>query len=123
MPLPYLLDEHLRGYLWKAVQRHNQQTAWTPLDVVRVGYIADLPFGTPDPDILVWSEHQQRILVSADRRTMQGFFANHLAAGHHSPGLFMLRPDAALAAVLDFMILAAYASEPDEWRDRIEYIG
>ena len=41
MPLTYLLDEHLRGPLWRAIQRHNA-LGTDPLDAVRVGDVEDL---------------------------------------------------------------------------------
>lgn len=48
---------------------------------------------------------------------------NHLAAGGHSPGILSLLPHATFFGVIEFLTLAAYASDPNEWRDRIEYIG
>ncbi len=91
MDVRFLLDEHLRGQLWQALRWHNQRGAY-PLDVVRVGDPADLPHGTPDPEILAWAEREGRILVSADRGTLPGHLADHLSAGRHVPGLFLLRP-------------------------------
>ena len=41
MPLRYVFDEHHRGPLWKAVQRHNARGGYV-LDVVRVGDPPDL---------------------------------------------------------------------------------
>jgi hypothetical protein len=40
----FVLDEHLRGPLWRAGQRHNAR-AEDPIDVVRVGDPPDLPLG------------------------------------------------------------------------------
>ena len=42
MPLSFLLDEHLRGTLWRAIQHHNARGA-NPLDVVRVGDLDGIP--------------------------------------------------------------------------------
>jgi hypothetical protein len=36
--------------------------------------------------------------------------------------LFLLLQNRSFAAVLSFLVLAAYASKPDEWRNRIEYV-
>src|SRR5262249_33503352 len=55
MALRYVLDEDLRGVLWRAIQRHNR-TDPKPIDAVRVGDLPDLPLGTPDPDILAWAD-------------------------------------------------------------------
>ena len=47
MAIRFVLDEHLRGPLWRAVQRHNAR-AEDPIDVVRVGDLPDLPLGSDD---------------------------------------------------------------------------
>src|SRR5262249_22573118 len=106
-------DEQLRSRLWHVIERHNRLGAY-PLDVVRVGDPADLPAGTPDPEILLWAEREGRILVSEDWSTMLTHCQAHLAAGHHSPGLFLLRPRASLVDVVDFLAAATYASDERE---------
>ena len=121
MALLYLLDENLRGLLWMAVQRHNSQEE-NSIDVVRVGDFPDLPLGADDPEILLWAEREGRVLVTIDRSTMSSHPAAHLADGHSCPGVFSLRRTLSIAATLDFIGLAAHASEPGEWADRIQYI-
>lgn len=119
--LSYVLDEQLRGPLWSAIQRHNSQ-AIHPLNAVRVGGPAGLPLGTPDPALLLWAEREDRVPVSMDWKTLAGHLAHHLQTGHHSPGIFSIRRRRSLAQIVDHLVLAAYASLPDEWRDRIEFI-
>ena len=121
MPLAYLLDENQRGLLWDVIQRHNARGV-DPLDAVRVGDLPELPLGRQDPDILLWAEAQERILVTFDKSTMPGHLADHLAGGHHCPGIFMVSRTSRPLEVLEFLILAAYASEPAEWRDWIKYV-
>ena len=87
--LRFLLDEHLRGPLWLAILRHNARGG-LPIDVVRVGDAPDLPLGSTDLDILLWAERESRILLSEDLHTMPGHLAQHLHAGHRSPGVFMV---------------------------------
>jgi hypothetical protein len=121
MALRYLLDEHLRGELWRAIGTYNAQAA-DPLDVIRVGDPADLPLSSSDPDILVWAEKAARVVVSRDTRTMIGELLAHLAAGRGSPGLFIIRRRAALADVLSFLVEAANAGDDDQWRDQAVFI-
>src|SRR6266404_1456724 len=91
MPLRYLLDEHLwGGGLWQAIQQHNT-LGTDPLDVLRVGDPMDLPLGAADPDILLWAEREGRVFVSLDKRTLPRHLALHLQAGHHSPGILIIR--------------------------------
>lgn len=121
MLLGFLLDENQRGLLWRALRRHNRSGVHA-LDVARVGDPPDLPLGSGDPEILRWAEREGRILVSFDKTTMATHLADHLQAGRHSPGVFMLRRGSRLSLVVAHLALVAYASEPWEWRDRIEFI-
>ncbi len=116
MPLRFLLDENQRGPFWSLIQRHNAR-ALDMLDVVRVGDPAGLPLGSKDPDILLWCEQHQRILISFDRRTLPTHLTKHLNAGHHLPGIFIMNPHQPMTDQLEMLILIAYASEADEWRD------
>jgi hypothetical protein len=117
----YLLDEHLRGPLWRAIQTHNARGVY-PIDVVRVGDPPALPCGSLDPDILTWAEREGRILVSRDEATMKTHLADHLAAGRHSPGVFLIRRGSTLDEVVEFLVDAAYASDPPDWEARCVYI-
>jgi hypothetical protein len=122
MALRYLLDENQRGLLWRALQRHNTRVL-DPVDVVRVEDHPDLPLGSTDPEILVWAEREGRILVSYDKATLAGHLNDHLSAGHHSPGVFLIRRNSTLSQLVLFLVLAAYASDPLEWQDRIEFMS
>src|SRR3979490_1511427 len=109
MTLRYVLDEHLRGPLWRAIQWHNSQGVY-PLDAVRVGDPADLRLGTPHPIILMWAEREQSILVTHDSEGIPAHLAAHLGAGHHSPGIFIIRRHSTLPQIVSFLRDAAYAS-------------
>jgi predicted nuclease of predicted toxin-antitoxin system len=121
MAIRFLVDENLHGRLWSAVVHHNARGV-DPIDAVQVGDPPDLPRGSEDPDILIWAEREDRILVSRDLSTLPHFLSDHLQAGHHSPGVFLIRRGTTLHEVVDFLVLAAYASEPWEWTDRCQFI-
>ncbi len=121
MALRFVLDENQRGLLWRAIVRHNQLGV-CPVDVVRVGDPPDLPLGASDPEVLLWCEREDRILVSFDKSTLAGHLTAHLNAGRHSPGIFMLRRGSRLSQFVDHLALVAHASEAWEWADRIEFI-
>ncbi len=120
MAIRFLLDEHLRGVFWRQIRRYNA-LGGPVLDVARVGDAMDLPLGSTDPAILLWSELEQRILISLDEKTLPGHLADHLQSGHHSPGIFFLRL-APIGRIIDFLVCATYASEPEEWQDRCTFI-
>jgi Domain of unknown function (DUF5615) len=121
MAIRFLLDENQRGPLWRAILRHNQAGVYA-LDVDRVGDPPDLPLGSSDPDILIWCERENCILVSFDQNTMAGHLAAHLQAGRHCPGVFLLRPSSRPSQIVSYLALVAHASDAWEWVDRIEFI-
>jgi hypothetical protein len=121
MPLSFVLDEHLRGALWQAILRHNLRGAEL-LDVVRVGDAADLPLQIDDPELLLWAQRESRILVTEDRHTMASHLREHLAKGHRSPGILLIRPQQRLRVLVECLVLVAYAGEPADFADAITYI-
>ena len=89
------------------------------LDHLRVGQPGAPATGSTDPTLLEWCEREGRQLISLDRSTMPEAFAAHLASGHHSPGVFIVRRRAILAAAIDDLLAVIGASDPAEWRDRV----
>jgi hypothetical protein len=55
VPLKFVIDEHLRGILFHAVQQHNTGGG-LPIDAVEVGDPPDLLLGSSDQTILLWDE-------------------------------------------------------------------
>jgi Domain of unknown function (DUF5615) len=121
MPIGFVLDENCRGPLWSAVRSHNRRGI-DMIDVVRVGDLPDLPLQTSDPLILAWAEQTGRILVTYDESSMPGHWIDHLQSRRHSPGLFIVRANVSLPDIVETMVIVAHASDPGEWRDRLEYI-
>src|SRR5262249_59355396 len=93
-----------------------------PLDVVRVGDLPDLPLATPDPDVLIWAEREGRILLTLDKTTMPGHLTDHLRAGRHSPGVFIIRSKATLSKIMDQLVLLAHAGNPQDYQDSIDQV-
>jgi hypothetical protein len=120
MALRYLLDEHHRGPLFRYIQRRNLGGEFL-LDVVRVGDLAELPLGASDSTIIQWADAHNRILVSADVTTLPRHLADHLSAGGNSQGIFLTLA-APVRDIYDFLLAAAYASEPSEWQNRYVFI-
>jgi hypothetical protein len=48
--------------------------------------------------------------------------ADHLAQNRHVPGIFILNPNLSIGENLEELMLAALASEEDEYQDRIVYL-
>src|SRR2546430_4336605 len=121
-PLRYLLDEHLRGMLHKSILRHNMTTR-LQIDVAQVGDPPDLPLGSSDAKILLWAERENRIVVSRDDNTMPLWLTAHLEAGNSSPGVMIPRNYLSLGGIVEWLALAAYASEASEWANQVRYLG
>jgi hypothetical protein len=122
MPLRYLVDENLRGPFWSALVRANAGHH-APIEITCIGEYNAPPLGSKDPEILIWAEREQRILIYSDFSTLPNFLNDHLRAGRHSPGVFLIRRGSSFPEVVEFLVLAAYASEPWEWRDRCQFIS
>jgi hypothetical protein len=116
MALRFLLDEHMRGPLWEAIQAHNR-AGNDVIDMVRVGDPKDLPLTSKDAAILAWCEREGRILVSFDVRTLPDELLTHVQAGGSSPGILFIRGHRTLAEIVEYLATLAHASEPGEWAD------
>jgi hypothetical protein len=80
------------------------------------------PRQTPDPDVLVWAELNDRVVVTVDYNTTPSHLADHLAAGRHSPGVFCIRPGALLSDVITDLVLSSYAGNPADFADLVTFI-
>src|SRR5262249_27942262 len=113
----FLLDEDsppwLARFLWR------QEPA---LDIVYVGGPNAPPRRTPDRALLLFAEAEQRALITQDRNTMPGHARDHLAAGHHTWRVVILREGFPPRDYADAIILIWAASQAEEWQDRIEFI-
>lgn len=121
MPLRFLLDEHIPSSVWTAIIRHNLRGE-NILDVERIGSPSAPPFGTQDPELLHWAERESRVLISRDKSTLPTHLKQHLEAGGHSPGIMLLRRRFTMHELIEFLALAANASEANEWADRCTFI-
>jgi hypothetical protein len=80
------------------------------------------PIGTSDPDILLWLERTGYVLVTNNRRTMPDHIRAHYAAGHHLPGIILLKRQARIEQVIEQTYLLWVASEAEEYADKILYL-
>jgi predicted nuclease of predicted toxin-antitoxin system len=84
----FLLDENLPPRLKTALLRLNPQ-----IDVLRVGEPSAPSTGTLDPEILIYLEVSQRLLVTDNRSSMPKHLTDHWDTGSHIWGLLWIRPD------------------------------
>jgi hypothetical protein len=113
MKVRYLLDENLDPHLKAAVLR------WDPtIDIIRVGDPGAPELSTLDPEILVYLETAQHILVTANRKSMPLHITDHLTAGRHHWGVFLVRKGTSIGRLAEELYLVWAASTSEEWIDQ-----
>jgi Domain of unknown function (DUF5615) len=113
----YLMDENLPPtYQTQLLKRKPELTIWA------IGDPGTPPKGALDPDILVWCERHEFILVTNNRRSMPAHLTDHLNNAQHIPGIFALKPKSSFGEILTDLILIAEVDAPIEFSDRITYI-
>jgi predicted nuclease of predicted toxin-antitoxin system len=113
----FLLDENMDRAIQRQLQRLNSE-----IDVRLVGDAEAPPRGTPDPDILMWMEHNDYILVTKNRKTMPKHFIEHLAVGGHVPRVLCVRKSVTMAELINLLYLIWYASDVEEYHDKLTFI-
>jgi len=113
----YLLDENMPHAVRDQLLLREPE-----MQVLVVGDEMAPALGTPDPMILEWIERNGYILITRNRRTIPEHLREHLAAGHHVPGIFLVRRRFSLGQLIDDLLLIRRASKPGEYQDRIEYL-
>lgn len=117
MSINYLIDENLPPlYKIQLLRRQRELIVWM------IGEPGVPSTGTLDPEILLWCETNNFILVTNNRSSMPVHLAEHLAQGHKIPGIFVLRPRAEIGQVLDDLILITLAGNENEYQDKIVHI-
>jgi hypothetical protein len=117
MALRYLLDEHIDPAIRTQILR-----AAPDLEVWIIGDPGAPPRGTLDPDILIWCEDNDFVLVTNNRRSMPRHLSAHLALGRHVPGILVVSLAMTMGQLIDELVLIAGASEASEYRDLILYL-
>ena len=113
----FLIDENLSPAYQTQLLRHEPS-----LKVLSVGDEGVPPKSTKDPDILVWCEQNDFILITNNRDSMPQHLSGHLAAGHHVPGIFTIKRRVPMGLIIEELLTIVGASDEDEYVDRITYI-
>jgi len=113
----FLVDEHVAKYLGAAIQRADSSVV-----ILRVVESGAPGSGTLDPPLLLWAEANRFAIVTKDKNTMPGHAIDHLCAGNHTWGIFILRAGFTAREIIDTLILIHGASQAEEWQDQVNYI-
>src|SRR6476659_188744 len=105
----FFLDENVDPAVQRQLRRTNIE-----IEINRVGEPGLPPYGTPDPEILNWLEHNNYLLVTGNRRTMPVHLETHLNAGNHIPGILLMRYPINVGKLVEELTLIWEASEIEE---------
>ena len=113
----FLIDENISPRYRTQLLYHEPS-----LTVLVIGDEGAPPKSTPDPEILVWCEKNKFNLITNNRESMPQHLSDHLAQGHHVPGIFTIKRKVPMKLIIEQLLLIAGASEEDEYMDQITYI-
>ncbi len=105
----YLCDENVPEHLMDAVIQREPA-----IEIFIVGQSATPPKGTLDPQLLSFAEKETLSLITIDKRSMASHVADHLAAGHHTWGVFELRQGYSILRYVENLIFIWAASEAED---------
>lgn len=112
--LKYLMDENVNPVYINQLRRRK------PDLVIRAVGEPDTPLkGTLDPEILIWCEAHNFVLITNNRTSMPVHLVDHINTGHHVPGIFILNPDLGIGETIEELILVSEASFEEEYQDQI----
>ncbi len=117
MKVKFLLDENLTPRLKTAVLRLNPA-----IDILRIGDPGTLSFGSLDPEVLVFLERSQRLLITDNRVSMPGHLETHWSASRHLYGLLWVRPKTPTRLLSQELRLIWEATQAEEWIDVLDWI-
>lgn len=117
MTLKYLMDENVNPvYAAQLRRRRPDLVVWS------VGEPSTPTWGTLEPEILIWCETHNFILVTNNRSSMPIHLTEHLAKNRHVPGILILNPEMSIGETILELILIADCSFDKEYVDRIVYL-
>ncbi len=108
-------DENFNGIIVRQLLRK-----YPNLDLMRVQ--DSNVYGLADDIVLEWAAAEGRILLTHDLSTMPYYAYLRINSGISMPGLFAISETAPFNQVVDDLILIIEGSEPDEWKDLVEYL-
>jgi hypothetical protein len=113
----FLCDEMLAHSLRECLLQEEPA-----LPIIYVGEEGAPRKGTPDPQLLREAEAAKWSLVTFDRSTMPHHADEHMKAGNHTFGIFVVRSGFPLRICAEDLLLIWACSEAEEWSDRVIYL-
>lgn len=115
--IKYLMDENVDIAYCKQMRRRKPD-----LTIRAIGEPGIPPKKTPDPEILLWCEAYNFILVTNNRASMPVHLADHINQGRHIPGIFILNSDLSIGQNINELVLITECSFENEYQDQIIFL-
>lgn len=110
-----LADENFNGAIIRGLMRVNPN-----LDVIRV---QDAGLRTRDDQaILEWAARENRILLTHDYRTIPKQFAERIALGAPTAGVFLISALLPVGQAVEELGVVLACSAQEEWVDQIAFL-
>jgi predicted nuclease of predicted toxin-antitoxin system len=113
--LRLLADENLNHDLIRGVLRRMPS-----VDLLRVQDVGLR--AADDPSVLAWAAKERRITLTHDANTMPAFAFDRIRRNQSMPGLLVIGQQAALAEVIDDILLIAACGEASEYDGQVIYL-
>jgi hypothetical protein len=117
MKIKFLLDENLSKRIKYAVIRIN-----TKIDILCVGDFGAPTLGTLDPEILIYLEKSQRILITDNRKSMPQHLQDHWQNNRQIWGLFWIKENTNIGEIAENIYLLWEISEAEEWINVVDWL-
>ncbi len=108
----YLMDENVNPLL----RREPHLVVW------QVGLLGSPEYGTLDPEILIWCEENEFLLVTNNRKSMPGNLQDHLAEGRNATEILTLNTAMSIGEIVDELILIASATSAQDYQNQFIYL-
>jgi hypothetical protein len=108
-----LLDENFNNNILRGLLQRRPD-----LDVIRAQDVPEIA-GQDDPTVLAWTAEQGRILLTHDVRTITKYAYERVIAGEPMPGVVEVKRLAALAKVIDDILMLVEAGQPEDVENHV----
>jgi hypothetical protein len=75
-----------------------------------------------DPDLLAWADHQKRVVVTHDRRTMPNHAADRINRNESVAGVIVVSRRLPVARVIDDLEIIVSCSFAEEWVNVVKHL-
>jgi hypothetical protein len=113
----FLLDENVSIAVKAQLKRLDNTIV-----VIAIGDKGAPEKGTLDPEILIWLEANDYILVTENRRTMPSYLTLHYENGHFVPGILWVRPRTPVGRLVEALFTLWLGSIQEQFLHRNEFI-